>query len=163
MRHAIFHTLGRSHAAIVAAGLAREERAHAGIPCADTLALALDAVTFVSNIKAIAGRAHVGACTARKAKGCFILQEFGIIKERRKLFLRTRKVRLFTKKELLPYGGKMLTYMQTVRFLSDYLEGDTYYKIQHPEHNMQRSKAQFKLLQSIEAHEEQMNDFIKSL
>lgn len=44
----------------------------------------------------------------------------------------------------------MLTYMQTVRFLTDYLDGDTYYKIKFPEHNLQRSYAQFKLLQSIE-------------
>ena len=59
-----------------------------------------------------------------------------------------------TERELLPFGAKMLTYMQTVRFLTDYLDGDTYYKIKFPEHNLQRSYAQFKLLQSIEAHEQ---------
>ena len=37
---------------------------------------------------------------------------------------------------LLPFGAKLLTYMQTVRFLTDYLNGDTYYKVQHPEHNV---------------------------
>ena len=57
----------------------------------------------------------------------------------------------------------MLTYMQTVRFLADYLDGDNYYKINHPEHNWQRSKAQFKLLQSIEAQEKAMNDYIAGL
>ena len=31
--------------------------------------------------------------------------------------------------KLLPYGGRLLTYMQTVRFLTDYINGDTYYKI----------------------------------
>ena len=39
-----------------------------------------------------------------------------------------------TERELLPFGAKMLTYMQTVRFLTDYLDGDTYYKIKFPEH-----------------------------
>jgi Ser/Thr protein kinase RdoA (MazF antagonist) len=63
---------------------------------------------------------------------------------------------------LLPYGGRLLTYMQTVRFLTDYLNGDTYYKIQHPEHNLQRTKAQFKLLQSLENHAEEMDGFMKT-
>ena len=62
---------------------------------------------------------------------------------------------------LLPYGGRLLTYMQTVRFFTDYLNGDTYYKIHHPEHNLQRTKAQFKLLQSLEAHADEMDGFMK--
>ena len=65
--------------------------------------------------------------------------------------------------ENLPYGAKLLTYMQTVRFLTDYLDGDCYYKIKFPEHNWQRSLAQFKLLQSIEAHEAEMLDYINGL
>ncbi|NDV47130.1 aminoglycoside phosphotransferase family protein [Paludibacter sp. 221] len=52
--------------------------------------------------------------------------------------------------EYLAFGAKLLSYMQTVRFYTDYLNGDTYYKIGFPEHNWQRTKAQFKLLQSQE-------------
>ena len=63
--------------------------------------------------------------------------------------------------ENLPYAAALFPYMQTVRFLADYINGDTYYKIQYPEHNLVRSKAQFKLLQSVEAHKEQMQEFIK--
>lgn len=66
-------------------------------------------------------------------------------------------------KEMLPYGAKLLTYMQTVRFLTDYLNGDTYYKISYPEHNKQRTLAQFKLLRSIEEHEKEMQEFINTL
>ena len=62
---------------------------------------------------------------------------------------------------LLPYGGRLLTYMQTVRFFADYLNGDTYYKIHHPEHNLQRTKAQFKLLQSLEEHAAEMDGFMQ--
>ncbi|MDR1555666.1 MAG: aminoglycoside phosphotransferase family protein [Tannerellaceae bacterium] len=62
---------------------------------------------------------------------------------------------------LLPYGGRLLTYMQTVRFLTDYLNGDTYYKTHHPKHNLQRTQAQFRLLQSLEAHTGEMDTFIK--
>jgi Ser/Thr protein kinase RdoA (MazF antagonist) len=63
---------------------------------------------------------------------------------------------------MLPYGGRLLTYMQTVRFLTDYINGDTYYKIHHPKHNLQRTRAQFKLLQSLEEHIVEMDDFIKN-
>ncbi|GAB1360436.1 aminoglycoside phosphotransferase family protein [Porphyromonadaceae bacterium] len=66
-------------------------------------------------------------------------------------------------RELLPFGAKLMTYMQTVRFLTDYLNGDTYYKILHPTHNLQRSRAQFALLKSMEANEETMNEYIRSL
>ena len=62
---------------------------------------------------------------------------------------------------LLPYGGRLLTYMQTVRFLTDYINGDTYYKIHSPKHNLIRTKAQFKLLQSLEEHAEEMDNFMK--
>jgi Ser/Thr protein kinase RdoA (MazF antagonist) len=59
--------------------------------------------------------------------------------------------------QLLPYGGRLMTYMQTIRFLTDYLNGDTYYKIHSPKHNLQRSLAQFKFLQELEAKTEEMN------
>ncbi len=62
---------------------------------------------------------------------------------------------------LLPYGGRLLTYMQTVRFLTDYINGDTYYKIHYPQHNLVRTRAQFKLLQSLEAHAGVMDHFMK--
>ncbi|MDR0542338.1 MAG: aminoglycoside phosphotransferase family protein [Dysgonamonadaceae bacterium] len=56
-----------------------------------------------------------------------------------------------TEIENLPYAATLFPYMQCVRFFADYLNGDTYYKIQYPEHNLVRTKAQFKLLQSAEA------------
>ena len=61
---------------------------------------------------------------------------------------------------LLPYGGRLLTYMQTVRFLTDYINGDTYYKIHSPKHNLQRTLAQYKLLQSLEANAPEMDAFM---
>jgi Ser/Thr protein kinase RdoA (MazF antagonist) len=63
--------------------------------------------------------------------------------------------------KLLPYGGRLLTYMQTVRFFTDYLNGDTYYKIHFPEHNLQRTRAQFKLLQELENKSEKMYLFVE--
>ena len=77
----------------------------------------------------------------------------GYMKEA-KDFLTSLEIRMLT------YGGRMLTYMQTVRFLTDYIAGDTYYKIHSPLHNLQRAKAQFKFLQELERSAEQMNEFM---
>lgn len=74
--------------------------------------------------------------------------------ETARAFLTPQEIRL------LPYGGRLLTYMQTVRFLTDYINGDTYYKIHSPKHNLIRTKAQFKLLQSLEARRQEMDDFM---
>ena len=63
--------------------------------------------------------------------------------------------------EYLALGAKMLTYMQTVRFFTDYLNGDTYYKIEHSEHNWQRTLAQFRLLEQQEKKFKQMQEIVK--
>ena len=63
--------------------------------------------------------------------------------------------------ENLPYGATLFPYMQTVRFYADYLNGDTYYKIQYPEHNLVRTRNQLTLLQRAEAHIPEMEAFIK--
>ena len=65
--------------------------------------------------------------------------------------------------ENLPYAAALFPYMQCVRFLTDYLNGDTYYKIRYPEHNLVRTKAQFKLLQSVEGHSGQMQKYIDGI
>ena len=62
--------------------------------------------------------------------------------------------------KMLPYGGRLLTYMQTVRFLTDYINGDTYYKIHSPKHNLIRTKAQFRFLQELESKAEEMDAFM---
>ena len=64
--------------------------------------------------------------------------------------------------ENLPYAVKLFPYMQCVRFLWDYLSGDKYWKCQYPEHNFVRANNQLHLLLSIEAHEQEMQQFIQS-
>ena len=54
-------------------------------------------------------------------------------------------------KEMLPFAGKLIT-----RFLTDYINGDTYFKIRRPQHNLDRCRNQFKLVESIEKHMPQM-------
>ncbi len=53
-------------------------------------------------------------------------------------------------KELLPFSGKLLTMECGMRFLTDYLVGDTYFKIHRPEHNLDRTRTQIALVESIE-------------
>ena len=62
--------------------------------------------------------------------------------------------------ENLPHAAALFPYMQAVRFLTDYINGDTYYKISYPEHNLVRTRAQLKLLSSVEQHMAEMHDFI---
>ena len=64
--------------------------------------------------------------------------------------------------EHLPYAAALFPYMQTVRFLTDYINGDTYYKIKYPDHNLVRTKAQFRLLQSVERQTPDMVKFIQT-
>ena len=66
-------------------------------------------------------------------------------------------------KQLLPYGCRLLSYMQTVRFLTDWLNGDTYYKILYPEHNWVRTQAQLRLLQEQEKMQKEMESVIQKL
>lgn len=51
--------------------------------------------------------------------------------------------------KLLPLGAKTMTFIMGLRFLTDYLNGDVYYKIKYPQHNFDRAKNQFKLLDSM--------------
>ncbi|QEC53408.1 phosphotransferase family enzyme [Anseongella ginsenosidimutans] len=56
-------------------------------------------------------------------------------------------------KQHLSFSGKMLLYMQALRFLTDYLQGDVYYKIHYPGQNLDRSRNQLKLLLELEKKE----------
>ena len=62
--------------------------------------------------------------------------------------------------ESLIYGVHLLPYMQAVRFLTDYIDGDTYYKIAYPLHNLVRTKAQLKLVQELETNHQQLLDIL---
>lgn len=53
-------------------------------------------------------------------------------------------------KELLPFAGKLITFEIGLRFLTDWLEGDIYFKTKCPTHNLDRTRTQFKLVESIE-------------
>ena len=60
--------------------------------------------------------------------------------------------------EFLPLGAKTIIFIMGLRFLTDYLAGDVYYKTSYAEHNLDRAKNQFKL---IESFEDQYPDILK--
>ncbi|WP_229717673.1 phosphotransferase enzyme family protein [Parapedobacter defluvii] len=57
-------------------------------------------------------------------------------------------------------GVLLLPYMQAVRFLTDFLEGDHYYKVHHADHNLQRTRAQLRLVEQLEVHEPELREII---
>lgn len=65
--------------------------------------------------------------------------------------------------ELLPFGVRLMTYECGIRFLTDYLNGDTYFKIHREHHNLDRARNQFKLVADLAAKEESMKAFVRSL
>ncbi len=61
----------------------------------------------------------------------------------------------------LVFGGKLITFEQMIRFLTDYLAGDVYYKVHRPGHNLDRTRTQMKLVQSILEQEEELNRLVE--
>ena len=55
----------------------------------------------------------------------------------------------------------MMTYECGMRFLADYLEGDVYFKIDYPSHNLDRARNQFKLVRDMEEKMGIMNQIVK--
>ena len=63
----------------------------------------------------------------------------------------------------LPFAVALFPMMQAVRFLADYLNGDTYYKIQYAEHNLVRTRNQLRYFQKVKACQPRMAQLVESL
>ncbi len=72
---------------------------------------------------------------------------------------------VFEKEEILslPLGVEVMTCELAMRFLTDYINGDVYFKTNSPEHNLIRARAQMRLLEDIESKHDEMTNYIKSL
>ena len=66
-------------------------------------------------------------------------------------------------KRFLAFSGKLITFEIGIRFLTDHLAGDTYFKVHRDGHNLDRCRTQFKLVESIERQEEKMNRLVESI
>ena len=63
--------------------------------------------------------------------------------------------------ELLPFSCRLLTYECGIRFLTDYLNGDTYFRIHREHHNLDRCRTQFRLVADMEAKDAEMNAIVR--
>ena len=63
--------------------------------------------------------------------------------------------------DMLPYAVALFPFMQCVRFLADYINGDTYYKIKYPTHNLDRARNQLALYRDVRRHDAMMAAFIQ--
>lgn len=61
----------------------------------------------------------------------------------------------------LPFSAVLMTLENGMRFLTDHLQGDTYFKIHRPSHNLDRCRTQFKLVSEMEARFDQMTEIIQ--
>jgi hypothetical protein len=66
-------------------------------------------------------------------------------------------------KSHLALSGKLIALEIGIRFLTDYLEGDVYFKTKRPHHNLDRCRTQLALVKSIEEQEEVMNAFVREV
>jgi hypothetical protein len=75
----------------------------------------------------------------------------------------TRNTLNDVEKEYLAFAPLLITYIIAVRFLTDYIDGDHYFKIHHEHHNLQRARAQMKLVESMEEQYGEMQRIIRDL
>ncbi|HEV7926229.1 MAG TPA: aminoglycoside phosphotransferase family protein [Verrucomicrobiae bacterium] len=66
-------------------------------------------------------------------------------------------------KKLLPFAGVLITFEIGIRFLTDFLAGDTYFKVHREGHNLDRCRTQFKLVESIEQQEAAMRKLVETI
>lgn len=66
-------------------------------------------------------------------------------------------------REMLPMGAKLMTLECGVRFLTDYLDGDHYFAIHRPAHNLDRCRTQFKLVADMEQKWQQMQEIVQAV
>ena len=63
--------------------------------------------------------------------------------------------------ESLAVGAMVITFETGIRFLGDYLNGDVYFKVARPEHNLDRARTQFKLVADMESKIDEMQAVVK--
>lgn len=106
---------------------------------------------------------RTGACTAAEDEPD--TEKVGVDMEIFKAFTRgylegTKEFLTDTERAMLPHAAALFPYMQAVRFLADYINGDTYFKTAYEKHNLVRARAQMKMLESVEGKMEEMARFI---
>ncbi len=66
-------------------------------------------------------------------------------------------------KDHLAFAGRLITFEVGIRFLTDFLEGDQYFRTHRPQHNLDRCRTQFRLLESMEQQQDQMQRVVAGI
>lgn len=104
-----------------------------------------------------------GAATAKEDEKNLDLVHFDI--ELYEMYVKgylgeTREVLTDAEIQSLAWGARIITLECGIRFLTDYLQGDTYFKTEYPEHNLVRARTQFKLVEEMEQQFEKMQEIV---
>ena len=75
----------------------------------------------------------------------------------------TRDILTPVERSYLAFSGKLISYTIGIRFLTDYLKGDVYFRVHRPDHNLARCRTQFQLVRSIAEQEEELQKFVDQL
>ena len=75
----------------------------------------------------------------------------------------TRSILTEAETELLPMSVRLMTYECGIRFLTDHLEGDVYFKIHRENHNLDRARNQFRLCRELKEKEPELRKIIERL
>ena len=102
------------------------------------------------------------ACQTAKAKGVKVSCDLNLFEAYFDGFMEGCRGALTAKEvETLPMGAKIMTLECGMRFLTDYLEGDTYFKTEYPEHNLVRARTQFRLVDEMEQCFDKMQEIVR--
>jgi hypothetical protein len=66
-------------------------------------------------------------------------------------------------RDFIVFSGKLITFTIGLRFLTDYLNGDVYFRVHRPGHNLDRCRTQFRLVESIEQQEQELEALVRAL
>ena len=124
--------------------------------------LDLDTVMPGSSLYDFGDSIRFGAATAAEdeqdlSKMCMDLNRFRVYTEG---YLTACRSLTEKETELLPLGAKIITLELAVRFLTDYLDGDLYFKTDYPEHNLVRARTQLKLVADMEEKWDEMQKIV---
>jgi hypothetical protein len=73
----------------------------------------------------------------------------------------TKSILTQAEMETLALSARIMTYIIGLRFLTDFIEGDIYYKTNYSLHNLTRARVQFRLIESMEEQMDKMEEIIR--
>jgi Phosphotransferase enzyme family len=109
---------------------------------------------------------RIGACTAGEDETDLskVALDMAAFDQLTRGYIETaRSLLTSTEVETLAFGPRLMTLECGMRFLTDYLQGDVYFRIHRPEHNLDRARTQFKMVADMETHADEMDALVRTV